>query len=108
MVAQMSVGMGLLLSGQGMPATSTTMLGRCGDDTFAAYVCGVRGPWHWVAWGLVGAGVGFGRALRSFLTSVVALARLASVFSRLVSRIWSELSSLAGVLAAWGLFGRRD
>ena len=53
------------------------------------------------------AGVGFGRALRSFLTSVVALARLASVFSRLVSHIWSELNSLAGVLAEWGLFGRR-
>ena len=49
MVAQMSAGVGLLLSGQGMPATSTTMLGRCGDDTFAAYVCGVRGPWRWVA-----------------------------------------------------------
>src|SRR6266446_803733 len=49
MVAQMSAGVGLLLSGQGMLATSTTMLGRCGVDTFAAYVCGVRGPWRWVA-----------------------------------------------------------
>lgn len=43
----------------------------------------------------------------SFLTSVVAFARLASVFSRLVERIWSAFSSLVGQLGGV-LFGRRD
>jgi hypothetical protein len=37
----------------------------------------------------------------------VALARLASVFSRLVRRIWRAVSYLAGPVLAWVPFGRR-
>ena len=47
-------------------------------------------------------------AFRSFLTSVVALARLVSVFSRLVRRIWRAFSSLTGAVFSEVLFGRRD
>ena len=45
--------------------------------------------------------------LISFLMSVVALARLVSVCSRLVRRIWSAESSLAGGVVV-GPLGRRD
>jgi hypothetical protein len=59
-------------------------------------------------WGLAAFEVGVGRVLRSFLTSVVALVRLTSVFSRLVRRDWRALSSLAGAVEAEVLFGKRD
>lgn len=39
-VAQMSAGGGLWLSGQVYAAVSTTMLRRWGEAAFAAYVCG--------------------------------------------------------------------
>ena len=99
MVAQKSDGGGLWSSGQVYAAASTTTLGCWGEAAFAAYVGRGVGT-DLVADGLADwAGV-VGWALRSFLTLVVALARLASMFSRLVRRIWRALSSLAGAVLA--------
>jgi hypothetical protein len=46
--------------------------------------------------------------LGSFLASVVTLARLVSVFSRLVRRFWRADSSFAGAAGEGVLFGIRD
>ena len=54
----------------------------------------------------MGAGV-VGLLLISFLTSVVALARLVSVFSRLVRQTWRPFSSWVGRLGGV-LLGSRD
>ena len=52
--------------------------------------------------------MGMGWDLIFFLTLVVALARLASIFFRLVRQIWRALSSLTGAALAGGPLESRD
>jgi hypothetical protein len=86
MVAQMSSGLGLSPSDQVYVAVSTTTLGRCGVAAFAAYVGDGAWPVAGGAEGLAGFAGGMDFDFESFLASAEDLAKLVSVFSRLVRR----------------------
>ena len=106
-VTHMSAGDGRRSVGHVYAAAPITALGRCGVAAFAAYVGGALEVFM-VLRALAGLGVLVDWYLVSFLASAVALARLASVFSKLVRRIWRALSSLTGAVLAVLPFGMRD
>jgi type IV secretory pathway TrbD component len=106
-VTHMSADDGRRSVGHVYAAAPITALGHCGVAAFVAYVGGVLEVFVMLR-ALAGLGVLVDWYLISFLASAVALARLASVFSKLVRRIWRALSSLTGAVLAVLPFGMRD